>query len=149
MAAGGRRAEHGAAMQRSRRFAFIGAVSALLLAACSSPAGGGRSVELTLQPLNGSGVSGRVTLTALDDATTQVVIDVDPAGLPSMPAHIHPGSCAELVPQPKYALENVLDGQSTTEVSASLDELLAGGQALNLHRSNEEMDVYTACVDLT
>ena len=106
-------------------------------------------MELMLQPLNGSGVSGRVTLTALDDATTRVVIDVNPAGLPSMPAHIHPGSCAELVPQPKYALENVLDGQSTTEVRASLDELLAGGQALNLHRSNEEMDVYTACVDLT
>ena len=43
----------------------------------------------------------------------------------------------------------IVDGQSTTEVSASLDELLAGGQALNLHSSNEEMGVYTACVDLT
>jgi hypothetical protein len=149
MAGRGYRVEHVAAMQRPARFAIIGAATALLLAACSSPAGGGRSVELMLQPLNGSGVSGRVTLTALDDATTRVVIDVDPAGHSSMPAHIHPGSCAELVPQPKYALENVLDGQSTTEVSAPLDELLAGGQALNLHRSNEEMDVYTACVDLT
>lgn len=149
MAGRGYRVEHVAAMQRSTRFAIIGAATALLLAACSSPAGGGRSVELMLQPLNESGVSGRVTLTALDDATTRVVIAVDSAGHPSMPAHIHPGSCAELVPQPKYALENVLDGQSTTEVSASLDELLAGGQALNLHRSNEEMDVYTACVDLT
>jgi hypothetical protein len=149
MAGRGRRAEHGAAMHRSTRFTLIGATTALALAACSSPAGAGRSVELMLQPLNGSGVTGRVTLTAVDDATTRVVIDVDPAGHPSMPAHIHPGSCTELVPQPKYALENVLDGQSTTEVSASLDELLAGGQALNLHRSNEEMDVYTACVDLT
>jgi hypothetical protein len=121
----------------------------LLLAACGSPAGAGRSVELMLQPLNDSGVSGRVTLTALDGATTRVVVEVDPAGHPSMPAHIHPGSCAELVPQPKYALENVLAGHSTTDVSASLDELLAGGQALNVHRSNEEMGVYTACVDLT
>jgi hypothetical protein len=142
-------AEHGAAMQRFRRPALIGAATALMLAACSSPAGGDRSVELMLQPLNESGVSGRVTLTALDDATTRVVIDVDSAGHPSMPAHIHPGSCAELVPQPVYALENVIDGQSTTAVSAPLDELLAGGQALNLHRSNEEMDVYTACVDLS
>ena len=102
-----------------------------------------------LQPLNGSGVQGRVTLTSIDDASTRVEIDVDASGNSSMPAHIHPGSCAELVPQPKYALENVLDGKSTTQVSASLDELLAGGQALNLHRSNEEMNVYTACVDLT
>jgi hypothetical protein len=37
---------------------------------------------------------------------------------------------------------------STTEVPASLDELLSGDVALNLHRSNEEMQVYTACVDL-
>jgi hypothetical protein len=136
-------------MQRSARPVLIGAGLALAVAACSAPAGGGRSVELTIQPLNASGVSGRVTLTAVDDATTRVVVDVDPAGNPSMPAHIHPGSCADLVPQPKYALENVIDGHSTTEVSASLDQLLAGGQALNVHRSNEEMDVYTACVDLT
>ena len=135
-------------MQRLIRTGVCGVGIAVLLVACGSSSGAGRSVELMLQPLNGSGVQGRVTLTSVDDASTMVEIDVDPAGHASMPAHIHPGSCAELVPQPKYALENVLDGKSTTEVSASLDELLAGGQALNLHRSNEEMDVYTACVDL-
>lgn len=149
MAGRERRAEHPSAMQRFTRATVCGVGIALLLAACGSPAGAGRSVELMLQPLNGSGVQGRVTLTSIDDASTRVEIDVDASGNSSMPAHIHPGSCAELVPQPKYALENVLDGKSTTQVSASLDELLAGGQALNLHRSNEEMDVYTACVDLT
>ena len=149
MAGRARRAEHPAAMHRFIHTAVRGIGIVLLLAACGAPAGAGRSVELMLQPLNGSGVHGRVTLTSIDDASTLVEVDVDPAGNASMPAHIHPGSCAELVPQPKYALENVLDGKSTTEVSASLDELLAGGQALNLHRSNEEMDVYTACVDLT
>jgi len=137
-------------MNRITRSTVIGVAMACVLAACGNQGGNGpRSVELMLQPLNGSGVQGRVTLTALDDASTEVDIEVDPAGLPSMPAHIHPGSCAELVPQPEYGLENVVDGQSTTQVPASLDELLAGGQALNLHRSNEEMDVYTACVDLT
>lgn len=136
-------------MHRSAPVAVLGLVAALLLAACSTPGGDGRVVELTLQPLNDSGVEGRVTLTAVDDDSTLVVIDVDPAGHASMPAHIHPGSCDELVPQPTYALENVLDGDSTTEVPASLDELMAGGQALNVHRSNTEMDVYTACVDLS
>ena len=66
-----------------------------------------------------------------------------------MPAHIHPGTCDELVPQPKYPLANVVDGRSSTEVAASLEELLSGGQALNLHKSNEEMEIYSACVELS
>lgn len=116
------------------------------LAACASSAP--RVEVLELQALNGSGVTGTVTLTAVSEQRTRVEVAVDPADHASMPAHIHPGSCADLVPQPKYALENVVDGASATEVPASLDELLRGGVALNLHRSNEEMQVYTACVDL-
>jgi len=112
-------------------------------------AGAERSVELVLRTLNSSGVEGRVTLVEVGPDRTRVEIVVEPAGHASMPAHVHPGSCADLVPQPKYALENVIDGRSTTEVPASLDDLTAGDQALNLHRSNQEMDVYTACVDLS
>lgn len=104
--------------------------------------------RLTLQELNGSGVTGSVTLTPVGEARTLVVVDVDPAGHPDMPAHIHPGTCAELVPQPRYPLASVVDGRSSTEVAASLDELLAGDVALNLHASNEEMQLYTACVNL-
>jgi hypothetical protein len=126
---------------------FLG-LAIVLLAGCGARAGDPESVDLSLRTLNDSGVAGRVTLTALDDERTLVEIAVDPAGHVSMPAHIHPGSCADLVPQPKYALENVVEGRSRTEVRATLGDLLAGGQALNLHRSNEEMDVYTACVDL-
>ncbi len=104
--------------------------------------------RLTLVPLNDSGVTGSVTMTAAGEARTLVVVDVDPAGHPDMPAHIHPGTCAELVPQPRYPLANVVDGHSTTEVNASLEELLAGDVALNLHASNQEMQLYTACVEL-
>jgi hypothetical protein len=75
-------------------------------------------------------------------------VDVDPAGHPDMPAHIHPGTCAELVPQPRYPLANVVSGHSSTEVNASLEQLLAGDVALNLHASNQEMGLYTACVEL-
>ena len=32
-----------------------------------------------------------------------------------MPAHVHPGTCADLTPQPKFPLENVRDGRSTTD----------------------------------
>lgn len=123
-------------------------VLALLLTGCGSVAGDERSLELELETLNDSGVSGHVRLVEIDAERTRVEIEVDPAGHPSMPAHIHPGTCSELVPQPTYGLENVVDGMSTTEVPASFDDLVGGEQAVNLHRSNQEMDVYTACVDL-
>lgn len=122
---------------------------AAVIGGCGVDAGAERSVELVLRTLNSSGVEGRVTLVEVGPDRTRVEIVVEPAGHASMPAHVHPGSCADLVPQPKYALENVIDGRSTTEVPASLDDLTAGDQALNLHRSNQRMDVYTACVDLS
>ena len=122
-------------------------VTSVLLAACAaSPTV--RSVTLDLDEIDGSGVTGTVVITEVDDATTLVTVEADPAGHPDMPAHVHPGSCAELVPQPRFALENTVDGHSSTRVPASFDELTAPGQAINLHESNAALDVYTACVDL-
>jgi hypothetical protein len=128
-----------------RRIATAIAVLTLLTACGAAPR---RTERLDLETLNDSGVSGTVTLTAVSDERTRVEIVVEPAGHASMPAHIHPGTCDDLVPQPEHPLENVVDGTSVTEVAASIEELLSGGQALNLHRSNTEMEVYTACVDL-
>ena len=105
-------------------------------------------VTLQLRELNDSGVSGTVTMTTIDEGHTLVEVDVKAAGHPNMPAHIHPGTCAELVPQPKYALETVVAGRSSTAVPASLEELLSGGQALNIHMSNEHMELYSACGEL-
>jgi hypothetical protein len=119
---------------------------ALALVACSPSQAASRTVEL--ETLNESGVSGTAVLTDLGDGTTEVVVDVEPAGHPDMPAHIHPGTCAELVPQPRFPLANVVDGMSTTVVAASLEELFAGDLALNVHASNEDMGTYTACADL-
>lgn len=118
---------------------------ALLLMSCTAAPQG---YTLQLQTLNDSGVTGTATLTDLGDGTTRVVVDVDPAGHLAMPAHIHPGTCQELVPQPLYPLEVVESGHSETVVPASLQELLAGDQALNLHASADDMRTYTACVDL-
>jgi hypothetical protein len=117
------------------------------LAACSgSPSP--TPTRLDLRTLSSSGVTGSVTLAAVGGERTLVTVQVDPAGHPDMPAHIHPGTCDELVPQPRYPLANVVGGRSTTEVPASLEELLAGDVALNLHASNQEMQIYTACVEL-
>jgi hypothetical protein len=65
-----------------------------------------------------------------------------------MPAHIHPGTCANLVPQPIYPLENVIDGASETEIPVTLDELFAGDLALNLHFSPDDYGTYAACIEL-
>ncbi len=118
---------------------------ASLVAACQSAPAEARS--LTLVTLNDSGVSGTVAFRDMG-SRTEVEVRVDPAGNLDMPAHIHPGSCATLVPQPKYPLENVRDGVSVTEVPAPFAELFAGALALNLHKSNEDLGTYTACVDI-
>lgn len=89
------------------------------------------------------------------------------AGTEPHPAHIHDGSCEELG-DVAYPLEDVggeaLSGtpgatpasaeeglpgdviaKSRTTVDASLDDLLAGDYAVNVHKSAEEVDVYIAC----
>lgn len=133
---------------RPRLAAFLPTVllGAALLAGCAPAAAQTR--QLQLRTLNDSGVTGSVTLTAIDAQRTRVEIAVDPAGHMSMPAHIHPGTCDALVPQPKYPLQNVVNGASVTEVPAPLDELLQGGVAVNIHKSNEEMQIYAACVEI-
>ncbi len=103
--------------------------------------------SLTFVTLNDSGVAGTVTFREVE-GRTEVEVRVEPAGNLDMPAHIHPGSCEDLIPQPKYPLENVRSGVSRTVVAARVDELFAGGLALNIHRSNDDLGTYTASVDI-
>ena len=65
-----------------------------------------------------------------------------------MPSHIHPGTCTNLVPQPKYPLQNVKEGHSITIVPAAFFELLKGDLAVNIHKSNQDLATYTACAEL-
>lgn len=130
-----------------RRLIRPGAIASIgLLAACSAVSTASRSLEL--DTLNDSGVTGTVTFLALESGITRVAVDVDPAGHPNMPAHIHPGTCDELTPQPEFPLQNIVDGRSTTDLIVPFDDLFGSAVALNLHASNEDMRTYTACVDL-
>jgi hypothetical protein len=126
-------------------FALVAALAASL-AGCGQAAVESRTIPLVT--LNSSGVTGNVTITAVDDRRTRVEIRVDPAGHPDMPSHIHPGTCTALVPQPKYPLQNVTDGHSVTVVPASFADLVKGGLAVNIHRSNQDLATYTACAEL-
>jgi hypothetical protein len=118
---------------------------AIILAACQ---GSGPSTVITLTALNGSGVTGTVTLTSVDSGHTRVDVAVDPAGHNDMPAHIHPGTCTTLMPQPKYPLQSVQSGHSSTVVGASMSDLMQDGLAVNLHDSNDDMMTYAACAEL-
>jgi hypothetical protein len=123
------------------------ASAALLLALPAFAADSGHRVY-ALGTQNGSGELGTVTLTAMGEKTrVDVAIANAPTDVPQ-PAHIHPGSCAKLDPKPKYPLTTVMDGTSTTVVDAPMSALVAGGFAVNVHKSTSELPVYVACGDL-
>jgi opacity protein-like surface antigen len=123
----------------------IAAMVAIVMVACQAAASPPRVI--TLRTLNDSGVTGTVSFGDLG-GRTGVEIAVNPGGNPDMPAHIHPGTCDNLTPQPKYPLENVKNGASKTVVPASIDELFAGNLAVNVHKSNDDLKTYTACVEI-
>jgi hypothetical protein len=139
-----RRTAARAALAPPRALAVL-AIVAIVLMACQATAAPPRTISL--QTLNDSGVTGTVSFTDAG-GKTGVVVTVDPAGNLDMPAHIHPGTCDNLTPQPKFPLENVKSGASTTVVAAPIDELFAGGLAVNIHKSNDDLKTYTACVDI-
>jgi len=125
--------------------ATIALAVVLATGACAAQ---GERRTVTLAPQNESGVTGSVVLSEAGEGETEVKVQVEPAGNLDMPAHIHPGTCADLVPQPRYPLSNVINGASTTVVPASLVDLMAGDLAVNLHRSNDNLRTYTACAEL-
>lgn len=102
-------------------------------------------VPLTAQ--NNSGESGTVTFTP-EGAKTRVEISLSGAPATAQPAHIHEGSCAQIDPKPKYPLDNVIGGRSSTLVAAPLTELTSGRHAVNVHKSASDLATYVACGDL-
>lgn len=149
-----------------RRWILVGAlllVPILALAACGGDGddggGGGAAappndaapsdeVMVELAEQNNSGESGTATLTAMGEQT-RVVVEIPSQITPSQPAHIHEGSCGPaLNPAPLHGLLNVMDGRSETVVDRPLSELTAGGLAINVHESNEELETHVACGNL-
>jgi hypothetical protein len=107
-----------------------------------------KAVTVRLAEQNKSGEKGTVRLTPQGDKTK---VDVNLKGAPKgvqQPAHIHEGSCAKLDPKPKYPLQNVVDGKSSSEVPAKLEELTGGNMAINVHKSAEDVKTYVACGDI-
>jgi CHRD domain-containing protein len=109
---------------------------------------GGKAVTVRIGAQNKSGESGTARLTPEGDQTkVEITLKGAPKGTPQ-PAHIHEGSCAKLDPKPKYGLESLVDGKSTTTVPQSIQTLTAGNLAINVHKSKEDLKTYVACGDI-
>jgi hypothetical protein len=125
------------------------ALVSLAVAACGgSSAGGDEKLTVPLAELVGSGQSGTATLTPAGDGATRVLVRVGNPPQAEQPAHIHPGTCADLDPLPAYPLEPVTGGNSATTISASLQELRSGRFAVNVHLSEEEIRTSVACGEI-
>jgi hypothetical protein len=124
--------------------AFAVAVTTIALLPASTEAQQSITINLTAQ--NDSGQNGTAVLTP-DGAGTKVVISLSNAPGPH-PAHIHTGSC----PTPGavvFPLTSVMDGKSETTVAASIADILKSPHAINVHKSPQEIPVYTSCGNLT
>ena len=106
------------------------------------------ALTLDLQEQNNSGITGTVAFSPTSEGRIEVEIEVDGSEGGPHPAHIHPGSCADLDPVPKWPLRNVVDGKSKTTIDAELSELTAQEYAVNVHDSLQNADLYVACADV-
>ena len=144
-------------MRMSRILVALCAAAALTIgaAACDdddAPADEGAQAagtEVALSAQGGSGLSGTASLVELDEGRTRVTIALEGGDDgPPRPAHIHEGTCAQLDPAPAFPLENVTGGASETVIEVALPDLLAGGYAINLHQSVDDLEAYVACGDV-
>lgn len=112
-----------------------------------TPAPDAPRLELEFTELNDSGVTGTATLFDAGDRTI-VELNLEDTG-ENHPAHIHPGTCDELNPEPAFPLENVrADGRSRTVVDSSLQALIDGEFAIDLHLSPNELGTLLVCADI-
>lgn len=101
-----------------------------------------------LESVNDSGVTGVVKLSP-EGEKTKVWVKLDGASADvSHPIHIHEGSCDKLG-APKFPLNPVKNGKSTTTVDSRLNDLISGSFAINAHKSKKDIQTYIACGEIT
>lgn len=114
------------------------------IAAFGPAAAATSTLKVALTQENGSGESGTATLTQ-QGGNVQVVIALKGAPATAQPAHIHDGTCAKLGGV-AYPLTSVVNGSSTTVVKGvTIDKLLGGTYAINVHESAANLGKYVAC----
>ncbi|GEM_PF-3554380 len=108
------------------------------------------STSVNLVSQNNSGESGVATLVALEGGKTKVTLNLTnaPANI-AQPAHIHRGSCANLG-EVLFPLTPPVNGQSETTLDVALAEGILNRLplAVNVHKSESEINIYYACGDI-
>jgi LPXTG-motif cell wall-anchored protein len=134
--------------QRQRTIAVGCGLALALLGATTVAAAQEQSTALQLVQQNNSGISGTATFTP-SGGSLKVELKVTGAGAGPQPAHIHPGSCGQLDPTPRFTLSSVANGSSTTDVQSTFQALATSPHAVHMHKSVDEVSVYVACADIT
>jgi hypothetical protein len=105
-------------------------------------------VDVQINELNGSGVSGDAVLTDNGDGTTTIDVLVEGA-TGDHPMHLHAGTCAELGDIVVPLNDVNAQGESVTDVPIALSTILEQGpHAINIHLSADEIQTYIACGDV-
>ncbi|MGH2533338.1 MAG: hypothetical protein ACRDJW_13655 [Thermomicrobiales bacterium] len=109
-------------------------------------------IVIELQEVNDSGVTGTVTLTAVDGAT-EVMLQLEGI-LDGNVVHIHQGTCESYEPDPLAPSGDVVltptgvEGQSTTTVEIPLEEWLAEETIIHVHAGEREIEDILVCGDV-
>jgi len=107
------------------------------------------SITVNLNQYSDSGQSGTARLT---EHGGMLRVELNLSGYEAQspqPAHIHTGLCPRIGPV-IFALNDVVDGKSTTELETTLDDLLSSNEELNVnvHESKDNIAIYTSCGDV-
>lgn len=106
------------------------------------------TVTVDMKALNGSGETGTAAVSQESDGV-KVVVTLKNAPADAQPTHIHIGTCGNIKAAPEYSLESVTNGTSTTVVKGvTLDDLLKGHYAINVHKSTSDLGTYVSCGDI-
>ena len=104
-----------------------------------------KEATVVLKPVNNSDEAGTAIL---EEENGQTKVEINLTGFTKdivQPAHVHIGVCPG-VGSVKYPLTSITNGESTTTLPVTLDQLKKElPLAINIHKSASEVSVYTAC----
>jgi hypothetical protein len=136
-------------MRFARSLSQLLAVAALAAGAGgSTPAVAQAPPAVTVAAQADSGVWGSAWMADLGGGKTRVDVRLTPAS-GDYPTLIHDGPCASPTSAPRYALADVQNGASTTDLNVPVADLTRAPMSINVHRSQQDIATIVACGDLT
>lgn len=131
-------------MKRYFALAVVAAVAIVALTQHAPASAATSTLTVAISAQNGSGETGSATLTQVG-ADLKVDIALKGAPASAQPAHVHDGTCADLKGV-VYPLTSVTGGTSTSTLKGvTIDQLLKGTYAINVHQSTADLGKYVAC----